>query len=302
MADLPKGFEADGLYCFPVGLPHEARFACLPGLPALALAGDKAKASLLASGTTATIALEAVWQVDAAALQAARRAIVARYPERAEIQLVPAELTDVTATLTVAGAAQAPRSFGPKPASNTASNRAVFSQALNEAEKLAAMRALRGEAGLLTLHYEGTLALAEHADVEITGDLAATVKGLAPKPVPDKGGGFFWQKKDPPPAPVLPTLAACAQAVDAAIASGEVTLTRSDSPNMPPERGEELAAKLRAQLAPMVLDKLRQFGADAAALSSFPIRLQSTAPANVSFHVTRSSDLGAWFADHPIPT
>ena len=299
MADLPKGFDAGALYCFPLGLPQEGRFACLPGLPALELAQGVAKASLLTSVGTTAVALEAVWQVDAAALEEARRTVAARYPERAEISLAPAELMDVTATLTVAGAAPAPRSFGPKPASNTASNRVVFNQALDAAEKLAAVRAFRGEAGLLTLRYAGTLALSERSAVEVTGDLAATVKGLAPAPAPVKSGGSLWGKKDPPPPPpVLPTPAACAQAVDAAIARGELALTRKDTPNAPPQRGEQLAAQLRAQLAAMVLDKLRQFGADVSALSSLPIRLESAAPASVRFNVDRSLDLGAWFAGH----
>lgn len=173
----------------------------------------------------------------------------------------------------------------------------VFSDTLTAAEKLETINAFRGKAGVLTLDYAGTLSLDESAAVEVKGDLADIVKSLAPKPVEEKSGGFFSRKKDPPP-PELPTLAQCATALSDAIAAGHLQVASTDTPNVSSSVRDKAASELRATLAKMLFDKLQQMGPDAVYLSSFPVSLKKSVPESITFQVSRSVDLGVWFAQH----
>jgi hypothetical protein len=297
MIELPQGHFVGELYCFPVGLPKDGTFAFVPGSPAIEIEQGAVKASLLSSPGGAMVSVQAVWQADESALEAARADIASRYPDAGDIQLDAAPLLDVTATLTIGGAGGVLHTVGPNQASGMPSNRVVFSETLTSAEKLATIDAFRGKPDVLTLDYAGTLSLDESATVEIAGDLADIVKSLAPKPVEEKSGGFFSRKKEPPP-PELPTLAMCAAELNDAIAGGHLQIVDTDTPNVSPAVHDKAADELRATLAKMLFDKLQQMGADAIYLSSFPVRLKKSIPERVTFQISRTVDLGRWFAQN----
>ena len=297
MNDLPPGDHAAELYCFPVGLPSEGRFAFLPAAPALAIEQDVVKASLLSSAAGAVLAFEAVWQADDASIEAARAVIASRHPEIGSIDLRAADLADVTATLTVDAEGRT-HVAGPCPASGTSSNRVAFTTALTSAEKRAAIGAFQGNAGVLTLRYTARLSLDASAAAAFAGDLTEVVKALTPPPVAEQSGGFFSRKKPPSPAPPPPTLADCVAALDAALASGQLKLEDASTSNASPQGRRKAADELRARLAGMVLDKLQQMGSDAVYLSSFPIRLKTATPESQGFEVGSSMDFGPWLAQH----
>jgi len=294
MPDLPVGFYSDEVYVFPVGPTSDGNFEYIPGPPAAESEDGRAKASLLASPAAGVLSVEAVWRAEPQALEAAESAIRARYPDVGSVGLRPVELSQTTASLTVAGSNGIAHTIGPNETSGMASQRVVFNDRLTSAEKRAAISAFQGQSGILTLTYEGTLAMRETSTVEISGDLAAEAKSLAPKkPEESLLGGIFGKKKDlnPPPPP---DLAACAAAVDSAIASGRLKLTRVDTPNVSDATERKAESGVRNTVANMLLDKLKQMGADAVYLNSFAIRHRASEAEDVTFHISRSADLGDW--------
>jgi hypothetical protein len=210
--------------------------------------------------------------------------------------LTDADLSDVTATLTLHVDAQEARVIGPQLASATAANRAAFSETLTTREKAAALRAFRGEAGVLTLKYEGTLTLNEVAGVEITGDLSAALRSLAPKPAQQSGGLFGKKQANPPSAP--PTLAACGAALQAAIAAGQLHVARHDTPNVSQKAREDAASTLLTTLARTLFEKVQQMGADVVYMKTFPVKVSHQSPERATFPIGGAADLGPWFADN----
>ncbi|KAA0998453.1 hypothetical protein FVF58_44570 [Paraburkholderia panacisoli] len=297
MTDLPKGHYVGELYYLPVGSPKDGDFVFVPGSPGIEIEQGAVKASLLSSPGGAMVSVQAVWQADESALESARADIATHYPDADEIRLDAAPLSDVTATLTIGSASGVLHTVGPNQASGMPSNRVVFSETLTAAEKLETINAFRGKPGVLVLDYAGTLSLDESATVEIAGDLVDIVKSLAPKPVEEKSGGFFSRKKDPPP-PEPPTLDMCAVALNDAIASGRLHIVNMDTPNVSSRVRDKATDELRATLAKMLFDKLQQMGADAIYLSSFPVRLRKSIPESVTFQISRTVDLGMWFAQN----
>ncbi|NHZ93154.1 hypothetical protein F2P45_29700 [Massilia sp. CCM 8733] len=295
MNQLPQGFYVDALYCFPVG-PDGGTFAVLPAPPTIDTTEGSPGPALLASAAGAALSLQSVWRAEASDLDAVLASIAQRYPQLGAVTLTSAELSDVTATLTLHADAQAAHVIGPQPASATAANRAVFSDTLTTREKEAALRAFRGEAGLLTLTYAGTLTLDEVAGVEITGDLAAALHSLAPKAAPQSGGWFGKKKDSPPPAP--PTMAACGAAVRAAVAAGQLCVASHDTPNVSQQARDDATAALFATLADTLFDRLKQMGADAVYMKTFPVKVGKQGLERATFLVGGSADLGQWFAGH----
>lgn len=292
MSNLPAGFYEGELYCFSTGPARDNSFAVIPGPPTVELNQGRLAIDLMDVPDGAVFSLQCVWQVDPQVLERARAAIAARYPDASEITLDVAELRDVQATLSIADADDTPHVIGPRPASGSAANRVVFSETLAGARKAAVARALGGDADILSLRYAGSLILQETVAVEIQGDLAATLKSLAPKPQEQRQGLFG--KKKPPAPPVLPTLEACATAVDHAIMQGQLRVTSTATANVSQQACDDAVAALRAQLANMLADKIVQLGADAAYLTSFPVMLKHATPEQMQFDITRSADLGVW--------
>lgn len=298
VADLPEGFYVGDLYCFPIGSPEGGNFGYIPGPPAVEAEEGNVKASLLASPVAAILSLQAVWQAEQAAVDAAEEAIRERYPNAGSINLQVAELTDTTASLTVTGANGMTHTFGPNETSGPDSYRVVFSGTLNSAEKLAAISAFHGQPGVLTLTYSGMLALRETTTVELSGDLADEVKALAPKKEEKKSIRFFVKKKDPEPPPPPPDLAACAAAVQKALSSGRLQMIRTDTPNVSDALRSKVETGLLNNVAARLLDKLVQMGEDAIYLSSFAIRQKASDGEQVRFQVSRVADPAGWFAQH----
>ena len=289
MPDQPNGFESGDLYCFPAGPPSDGKFKYIPGSPMLETA------SLMASPAGAQLSLQAVWQAEPEALRTAESAIRARYSDAASVQLQPVEFSKTTASLQIAVPNGGSTTIGPNPTSGMSAQRVVFNDRLTAAEKAAAISAFKGQSGILTLTYQGTLETRESSTVKISGDLAADLKRLAPKP-PEKssGGGWFSKKKDPDPPPAPPDLAACAAALDSAISSGRLKLTRVDTPNVSEATKRKAESAVRDKVAKLLFDKLQQMGADAVYVNSFPITWESPEGENVTFQISRSADLGVW--------
>ena len=299
MPDLPQGFYVGDIYCFPTGPQGAGTFGYIPGLPAIEFVDGSVKASLLSSPAAGVLSLQAVWTADPQAIEAVEKEIRNRYPEVATIDLGVADLSDTMASLTVTNANGAAFTFGPSETSGPDAFRVVFSETLTAAEKLAAISAFRGQAGVLQLCYRATLTLRETATAELAGDLAEAVKALAPKTPEKKPGGFFGFKKEPdPPSPPPPNLAACTAELERALSSGKLRITRSDTPNSSAAARQQTETALRGNAAKMVYDKLVQMGPDAVYMSSFALRQKTTAPENVSYQVSRTSDPAAWLAQN----
>jgi hypothetical protein len=297
--DLPKGFYAGDLYVFPMGPPASGNFGYIPAKPSIEAAGGNLKAALLSSPAAGVLSLQAVLQAPPDAVDAARQAIPDRYPEAdpENIGLSPAQLDDTTGSLTVVGTNGKAQTFAPKETAGPDSYRVVFSETLTAPEKLAAIGAFRGQSGVLKVAIQGTLTLDENVAVEISGDLAEQVKALAPKPPPEEkkpGGGGFWGKKkdpDPPPPPAsVPDLAACAAAVDSAIAKGGLKISIVRSPNVSDALARKVEADVRQSVAQKLLGKLKQMGADAIYLSSFSIQQKAGDSERATFQIVREAD------------
>jgi hypothetical protein len=276
-----------------MGPPDSGNFGYIPGKPSIELADGSLKASLLSSPAAAVLAFQAVLQASQDAVDAAQNAIPNEYPDAGSVSLSPAQLDDTTASLTVAPTNGNAHTFGPNTTAGPDSYRVVFSETLTSAEKLAAIGAFRGQAGVLKLTFEGTLTLDESASVESAGDLAEEAKALAPKKPEEKksGGGFFGKKKDPDPPPAPPPdLAACAAAVDRAIAGGRLKLTVVRTPNVSDALARKVESAVRASAAQKLLDKLVQMGADAIYISSFAIRQKLSDSERISFRIERDAD------------
>lgn len=172
----------------------------------------------------------------------------------------------------------------------------VFSETLTSAEKAAALNALRGQSGCLSLTFEGTLELTETATIEMSGELADEVKLLAPKK-PEKSGGLFSRKKDPAPPPP-PDLAACAAGIDRALATGKLKMARAGTPNVSGAALRKVETILLNSAAEMLRDKIVEMGENATYMSSFAIKKKASESEDVTFRITRSADPGNWFAQH----
>lgn len=216
MSNQPNGVGSGDLLCIPVGPVRDGTFQYIPGAPTVEIA------QLMLSPVAAQLSLQAVWRAEPEALQAAQRAIRAQYPDIGSIDLQPVALDQPTASLTVTIPDGPTYTFGPSPASGMAQQRVVFNDRLTSAEKTAAIAAFQGQSSILTLTYQGRLDTRESSTVKIAGDLAPTLKVLAPQKPDESSGGWFGRKKDPDPPPPLPDLAACTAALDDAISSGRI--------------------------------------------------------------------------------
>lgn len=288
MSNQPNGVGSGDLLCIPVGPVRDGTFQYIPGAPTVEIA------QLMLSPVAAQLSLQAVWRAEPEALQAAERAIRAQYPDIGSIDLQPVALDQPTASLTVTIPDGPTYTFGPSPASGMAQQRVVFNDRLTSAEKTAAIAAFQGQSSILTLTYQGRLDTRESSTVKIAGDLAPTLKVLAPQKPDESSGGWFGRKKDPDPPPPLPDLAACTAALDDAISSGRIKLTRIDTANVSDATKSKAEAAARSHVAKVLFDKLQQMGADAAYVNSLPVTWESPATEDATFQISRSADLGGW--------
>lgn len=290
MSNLPAGFYEGELYCFPIGPAQDSRFAVIPGPPAVELKHGRAAIDLSDSPDGAVFSLESVWQVDPQALARVRTAIAARYPDASEITLDVADLRDVQASLGIDDLDGHVQVAGPRPVSGTATNRAVFNETLTGAASVAVARALAGDASILTLRYTGTLTLQETVTVAIQGDLAPTVKALAPMPQQQRPGMFF--AKRPPVAPVMPTFDDCAKAIDQAIMQDQLRIINTSTANISQQACDNAVATLRSQLVGMLAGRCMELGESAAYCSPLPVMLKHVSTEQKQFDIARDADLG----------
>lgn len=290
MSNLPAGFYEGELYCFPIGPTQDSRFAVIPGSPAVELKHGRPAIDLSDAPDGAVFSLESVWQVDLQALERVRIAIAARYPDASEITLDVADLRDVQASLVIADLDGHVQAIGPRPVSGAATNRVVFSETLTGAASAAVARALAGDTGILTLRYTGTLTLQEAVTVAIEGDLAPTIKALAPMPQNPRPG-LFGAKRTPV-APVMPTIDDCAKAIDQAIMQGQLRIISTSTANISQQACDNAVATLRSQLAGVLAGRCMQMGVDAVYCSSLPVMLKHVLTEQKQFDIARDADLG----------
>lgn len=288
MSDQPNGVSSGDLLCIPIGPARDGKFQYIPGAPTVEIA------KLMASPVAAQLSLQAVWRVEPEALQAAERAIIGRYPDVASVDLQPVELDLPTASLTVSVPDGPTHTFGPNAASGMGQQRVVFNDRLTSAEKTAAIAAFQGQSGILMLTYQGTLRTRETSTVKIAGDLAPDLKALAPPKPEESSGGWFGRKKDADPPPPPPDLAACVAALDDAISGGRIKLARVDTPNVSDATKSKAESNARNHVAKLLFEKLKQMGADAANVNSFPVTWEAPADEDATFQISRSADLGDW--------
>lgn len=271
--DLPQGFLAGGLYCYPTGDSDAGIFEYVPGLPRIDREDGRLRATLMQLPSGAVFACETVWAATEEEVAAAVEAIRAARPDLDYINLQIADLGETTATLVVTPDDGDPATLGPSTSSGWSSYRTVFQETLSAAQAEAVAAALEGKAGVLTLEYSGSLELHETAAVEIAGDLAPLLRALATKP---------------PPAPD-----AFATAVDRALADGTLTLTLLSGAGIPEARLRTLHAKARAAIAQDLRDRLPGFQTAPQAAGGFMVRRKFSERVRVDFDIRRTADLGA---------
>lgn len=292
MSGQPNGVASGELFCVLIGPVSGGKFQYIPGPPTVETAG------LMASAAAAQLSLQAVWRAGPEALQAAERAIKSKYPDVGPIDLQPIELGQPTASLTVKVPNGAAYTLGPNPTSGTGQQRVVFSDRLTAAEKAAAISAFKGQSGVMTLSYQGTFNARETSTVKISGDFSQDMKALAPKPPKqeESSGGWFSKKNKPETAPAPPPdLEACAAAIDGAIASGRVKLTRVDTANVSDATKRKAQSDVRDRVAKQLFDNLKRMGADSAYVSSLVLTSEAPASEELTFQISRTADLGDWF-------
>lgn len=288
MSDQPNGISSGDLLCIPIGPARDGKFQYIPGAPTVEIA------KLMSSPVAAQLSLQAVWRAEPEALQAAERAISECYPEVASVDLQPVELDQPMASLTVTVPDGPTHTFGPNATSGLGQQRVVFNDRLTSVEKTAAIGAFQGQSGILSLTYQGVLRTRESSTVKISGDLAPDLKTLAPKKPDESSGGWFGRKKDPDPPPPPPDLAACEAAIDDAISSGRIKLTRVDTPNVSDATKSKAELDARSHVAKLLFEKLKQMGGDAAYVKSLPVTWEAPASEDATFQIGRSADLGDW--------
>jgi hypothetical protein len=295
MSNQPNGVRSGDLLCIPIGPARDGKFQFIPGAPTVEVA------QLMSSPVAAQLSLQAAWRAEPEVLQAAERAIQAQYPDVGGIDLQPAEFDQPTASLTVTVQDGPTHTFGPNPASGMGQQRVVFNDRLTSAEKTAAIAAFHGQSGILTLTYQGRLHTRESSTVKIAGDLAPILKALAPQKPDESSGGWFGRKTNPEQPPPLPDLAACTAALDDAISSRRIKLTRIDTANVSDTAKDKAEAAARGHVAKVLFEKLQQMGADAADVSSMPVTWESPATEDTTFQISRSADLGEWLGRNAGP-
>lgn len=294
MTDKIETIAAGELQCFPEGAPADGLFAYLPGTPRIEFDRDSPKAYLMTYAAGGQLSLQAVWQADATSVATAQAVLARLYPD-VEIQLKPAPLEEVVATLHVIDADGTEHVVGPRAASGDSANRIVFSEPLRPSHAQAARDALNGQPGRLRLHYEGMLSLHESSRVEISGDLAPVVRSLAPKPAEPPRFGLFRPSKQPNPSPP-PSLDACKAALQGAFADGHLHLAVNATAHATASLIEQVRAELLSELAQMLFEKVRQLGANAHYLSSSPVHLACSKPESRLIPLSVDADLGQTLA------
>jgi hypothetical protein len=290
MPDLPDGFEAGPLYCFPVGDEGSGGFAYIPGPPRLA--GERApRANLVDAGGSVFLTMVSVWNATNEQVEAAKAAIALAYPNLPSITLTIVDLADAEAEIRLSPEEGEPASLGPTSSSGAPSYRTVFSEALQGPNASAAAAAFEGQSGKMSVTYRARLTLQETAAAHLTGDLAAQLKALAPKQE-ERWNSFFPGRAPQPPQPPLPTLEACEGAVGEALRAGQLSLVRRDSANAPASLRQSTEANVRRAVAEMLLDRLSRLGADAQYMTSFAINRSVNENTHAEYSIERSADVG----------
>lgn len=301
MTDLPHGFEfGDGAFCVVTGAPEARDFAYIPGPPRIELgSGDRPQASLLDSDEAAVLSLQCVWDLEDGTA-ALRDEITTRYPEAQSVFPDIIEFDSVTGALQIDGDTVA----GPKDSSGTKPYRVVLQETLGGAAKTALVAGFDGTPGKIVVRYTGTFTLNAAVKAGISGNVAPAFKVLVPpsgdegKNKGDGGGWFGWGKKHDKPAPKPPVvdLDDCAAQVEALLGSGDLVLKVDADPNAPDALTEKLTAEVKTMAARDILQSIEQMGADAASITDYGIDHSQRGSDTQSYSVTRSADLGVWFA------
>ncbi len=279
--DLPQGFEAGGLYCYPVGAAKDGRFEYVPGAPRFDSDDGRRRASLMRTGSGGVLACETVWEATEEEVAAAVEAILAARPELSEIDLRIADLAEAVTTLSITPDEGEAVTSGPNESSGWSSYRTVFQVTLDAAQAEAAAAALGGRAGLMTIEASGSLALAETVEVTISGDLVPVLRHLAASP---ETSPETW------PAAKLGKPDACAAAVAWGLAEGSLTLTVL-SGAIPVSRLAPLEAKARAAVAE---DLRKQLGeAQSASKTEILVTRTFRETVRMTFDIRRKADPGA---------
>jgi hypothetical protein len=295
MSELPKGFHVDGLYCFPVGAADAGSFRYLPAGPIIEQGEDGARASLLSSDAGGVLSLQMVWQADDATIDKAKAEIRERYPDAEPVDLRIADVSDLTATLTVTDAAGETHEVGTQQTSGSPAYRVVFQHTLRKTEKEAVARAFEGTPDLLSVTYTGELQLMETAAVKISGDLASQLKALAPKIIKKKGKGIFGKTTEEPGP--LPTMAECAAGVETAISDEDITLKAENTANVPPETVEANEEAAKKYVTKQLFDQIEEMGTDAVYMNSFQVKKTMSEPVPLTFSLRFPYDLAGPLTD-----
>ena len=288
--------DIGALHCVSVGWPDEHRFVYLPGDPSLDVDGGAPMLHLLRMGSADQLSLQMSWAPGPGVVDAARGQLQSQFPDEA-VSLMPAELDAVQVTLVLVADSGATRELGPFAASGTSANRLAVVEPVSKEDAEAVQAAMAGAEGRFHVRYEGALRFVAHAELTLQGSLQPLYAALLP-PAPKKPSGLFsFDKKGKPAKPAVPTTEQVRQAVEAALATGTLTLDVRRTEHFSEDALAQATEPLLATLVHQVLGNWSNATlAASSAPEDLPLRSTTRVPERREWHIEASADVGHAFA------
>jgi hypothetical protein len=273
MTELPKGFDYQGVYCYPS--PDDATtFYYLPGQPAPRRGADGSpSASLIVSGGFAFLQLTTDWSAPSALLEGLRAYLERkRDVQRGSVRLAFAPVTVSAAKLTLSNADGTVTDLQTSTSSGMPPFTAAFNAQLTAGQKEQAAAAFAGKANVLKVLYQAALAIPQSAEATISGDVRDDL-ALLDRPV---------------------TLEAATAAIDRALDHGTLRLVAPAADAAPANLVQRVSRLARARAAEL-LQQLSAGDVRDVDVADFQASATATEPAALALE--RATDVSSWFAD-----
>lgn len=227
--------------------------------------------SLFVLDQMAMLQLSSQWEVPTSQLEALNTAVLQQFPALKPelLRLLPALVEVERVELALTNAAGKPECLETTKSSGQPPFSAIFSVQLSNEQKAQTVSAFNGRKDLLTVTYYAVQSKQAIAAVTISGNVAPLLKRL----------------------PKDPSVQACLQQLEAAIAHNQLSVERSQS-SQAPESLRQKAEQLAKERAVELLQSLTQ-GCTTQDRSQF--RATATVTEDIPTALRRSADVSSWF-------